>query len=80
MERDILSDIEINEIKETFHLFDYNFTGKINPKTLMPVFKKLAVDQRNPSFYTMMEALAEKNITEVTVEEVRGHTAGGLAT
>ena len=70
LERDILSDVETNEIKETFKLFDYQYLGKINPIVILPVLKKLGIEQRNPSFFGMMESLAERNFTEVTLEEV----------
>ena len=55
--RPILTNDEIEEIREAFNLFDTDGTGKIDPKELKAAMQSLNFDTKNPTIFQMIAEL-----------------------
>lgn len=56
-ERPVLSEEEINELKETFDLFDEDKSGTIDPEEIKKALDNLGLEKRNPIVYRMISDL-----------------------
>ena len=53
----ILSDAEVEELKEAFNLLDVEGTGYIDPKEIHEVMKSLGLDSTKPFAYSILAGL-----------------------
>ena len=68
IEKQGLSEEEIEEIKEAFSMFDTDGTGKIDPKELKAAMHSLGFEKKSPTVYEMICELEETG-HEVDFEE-----------
>ena len=59
VEKQGLSEEEIEEIKEAFSMFDTEGTGKIDPKELKAAMHSLGFEKKSPTVYEMICELEE---------------------
>ena len=54
VERPGLSSEKVNEIRQSFDLFDTNVTGKIDSKELRAAMQSFRFDSKNPTIYKLL--------------------------
>ena len=54
VERPGLSSEKVNEIRQSFDLFDTNVTGKIDSKELRAAMQSFRFDSKNPTIYKLI--------------------------
>ena len=57
VERPGLSSEKVNEIRQSFDLFDTNVTGKIDSKELRTAMQSFRFDSKNPTIYKLIADL-----------------------
>jgi Ca2+-binding EF-hand superfamily protein len=58
--REKLSPSEIEELQAVFDLFDEDHGGTIDPSEIQKILSELGLDRRNPTVFTMIQDLQEK--------------------
>ena len=64
-----LSDEKIEELKESFDLFDLDGSGNINPKELKSAMQSLGFDAKNQTIYQMMSAIDSDGSGSIDFDE-----------
>merc|ERR1719183_1140156 len=63
-----LTEDEVDEIREAFHLFDTDGSGTIDPRELKAAMQSLGFDSKNPTIFQMIADL-DQDGTAITFEE-----------
>eukprot|EP01071_Lankesteria_metandrocarpae_P004080 Lankesteria_metandrocarpae@DN3357_c0_g1_i2.p1 len=64
-----LTEEEIEEIRESFNLFDTDGSGRIDPKELKAAMQSLGFESKNPTIYRMIADLDSHGKSSVDFEE-----------
>ena len=61
--------IDLEEIKKGFEMFDVEQTGKISPIELLEAFDAMNLKDKNPFIYNLISSLSE-DLDEVSIEDL----------
>ena len=59
--KDRIGEEDYNELKDTFHVFDQDNSGTIDPQEITKALEDLGTDGRNPFILGLIYALRDKN-------------------
>merc|ERR1719183_512206 len=64
-----LTEDEVDEIREAFHLFDTDGSGTIDPRELKAAMQSLGFDSKNPTVYQMIAELDREVTGSIDFED-----------